>query len=52
MVTFEGYEKRIEKINLALSKNGIKDLEEAKKICDEKGINVDSIVKEIGRAHV
>ncbi|MBQ4049681.1 MAG: GGGtGRT protein [Clostridia bacterium] len=47
MVTFEGYEKRIEKINLALSKNGIKDLEEAKKICDEKGINVDSIVKGI-----
>ena len=47
MITFEGYEKRIEKINLALSKNGIKDLEEAKKICDEKGINVDSIVKGI-----
>ena len=44
-ITFEGYERRIDKINKALAEYGIKDLEEAKKICDEKGINVESIVK-------
>ncbi len=47
MITFEGYEKRIEKINAVLKKCGIKDLEEAKEICDKKGISVDSIVKGI-----
>ena len=45
MVTFEGYEKRIDGINKALKANGIKDLEEARQICLDKGINVDSIVK-------
>ena len=44
-ITFEGYERRIDKINKALAEYGIKDLEEAKKICDEKGINVEAIVK-------
>jgi len=47
MVNFEGYEKRIKKINETLSKYGIKDLEDAKSICDQKGINVDAIVKGI-----
>ncbi len=45
MVTFEGYEKRIDGINKCLKVNGIKDLEEARQICLDKGINVDSIVK-------
>ena len=45
MVTFEGYEKRINGINKALKANGIKDLEDARKICLDKGINVDAIVK-------
>ena len=44
-VTFEGYERRIDKINKCLAEYGIKDLEDAKRICDEKGINVEGIVK-------
>ena len=44
-VTFEGYERRIDKINKVLASYGIKDLEEARKICLDKGIDVDAIVK-------
>ncbi|MBR1980050.1 MAG: GGGtGRT protein [Elusimicrobiaceae bacterium] len=47
MITFEGYERRIDKINAALKENGIASLEEAKKICDDKGIDVEKIVKGI-----
>lgn len=47
MITFEGYERRIDKINAALKENGIGSLEEAKKICDDKGIDVEKIVKGI-----
>ena len=47
MVTFEGYERRIEKINAVLKENGIKSLEEAKEICTQKGIDVEAIVKGI-----
>ncbi|MBE5730833.1 MAG: GGGtGRT protein [Clostridiales bacterium] len=45
MITFEGYDKRIKGITEALNANGIKDLEEARQICLDNGINVDSIVK-------
>lgn len=45
MVEFEGKEKRINGINIALKKFGIKSLEEAKEICDKKGINVSEIVR-------
>ncbi len=45
MVKFEGYERRIDKINACLKEYGMKDLEEAKAVCDAKGINVDEIVK-------
>lgn len=45
MVKFEGYERRIEKINACLKEYGMKDLEEAKAVCDAKGVNVDEIVK-------
>ena len=45
MVTFEGYERRIEKINACMKKYGIKDLEDAKSICTSKGIDVEAIVK-------
>lgn len=38
-VTFEGYERRIDKINAALAENGIADLDEALKICTDKGFN-------------
>ncbi|MBO4675592.1 MAG: GGGtGRT protein, partial [Elusimicrobiaceae bacterium] len=47
MVTFEGYERRIEKINSVLKENGIGSLEEAKEICTKKGIDVEAIVKGI-----
>lgn len=47
MIHFEGYERRIDKINVSLADFGIKDLEEAKKICDDFGISVDAIVKGI-----
>ena len=47
MVTFEGYERRIEKINATLKEYGIKSLEEAKEICTKKGVDVEAIVKGI-----
>ncbi len=46
-VTFESYERRIDKINKCLAEYGIKDLEDARKICLDKGIDVESIVKGI-----
>jgi hypothetical protein len=45
MVQFEGYERRIDKINKCLETYGIKSLEEARDLCLEKGIDVDKIVK-------
>ena len=47
MITFEGYDRRIEKITKVLKENGIASLEEAKEICDKAGVNVESIVKGI-----
>ncbi len=44
---FESYERRINQINAALNKYGIASIEEAKAICDEKGIDVYNIVKNI-----
>ncbi|MDE6189407.1 MAG: GGGtGRT protein [Clostridia bacterium] len=46
-VTFESYSRRIDKITKCLSEYGIKSLEEAKKICTDKGIDVEAIVKGI-----
>ena len=40
-VTFESYERRIDKINKTLAEYGIKDLEDARKICLEKGVDAD-----------
>ena len=45
MALFESYDRRINQINAALAKYDIKSIEEAKAICDEKGINVYDIVK-------
>lgn len=45
MALFESYERRIDKINKVLAQYGIKDLEEAKKICDDKGVKAAEIVK-------
>lgn len=36
---FESYERRIERIDAALAKYGIKGIEEAKALCDAKGID-------------
>jgi len=46
-ITFEGYERRIDKINKVLNQFGIKDLEEARQICLDKGVNCEQIVKGI-----
>ena len=47
MITFEGYERRIDKINAVLNEYGIKDIEEAKAICNAKGVDPAEIVKSI-----
>lgn len=47
MAMFEGYERRIDQIMVVLKSQGIESLEEAKKICDDKGIDVQKIVKSI-----
>ena len=47
MALFESYERRIDQIIPVLNKYGIESLEEAKKICDDKGIDVAAIVKGI-----
>ena len=47
MALFESYERRIKQIEEVLNKDGIKSLEEAKQICDDKGIDVAGIVKGI-----
>ncbi len=45
MVTFEGYESRIDKINACLKEYGMKDLEEARDLCLSKGVDPDKIVR-------
>ncbi|MBE7033000.1 MAG: GGGtGRT protein [Ruminococcaceae bacterium] len=47
MALFESYERRINQVNAALNKYGIASLEEAKKICDDKGIDVYNLIKGI-----
>ena len=44
-VKFEGYERRIDGICACMAEYGIADLEDAQKICLDRGINVDEIVK-------
>ncbi|MDI9589533.1 MAG: GGGtGRT protein [Acidobacteriota bacterium] len=46
-VTFEGYERRIDKINKTLAEYGIADLEEALKICTDLGFNPYDITEDI-----
>jgi len=47
MPLFESYDRRIKQIDTFLQANGISSIEEAKKICDDKGVDVYNIVKEI-----
>jgi hypothetical protein len=47
MPLFESYERRINQINKVLNSYGISSIEEAKKICDDKGVDVYKIVKDI-----
>lgn len=44
---FESYDRRINQINKVLNENGIKDLDEAKSLCDKVGVDVAGIVKSI-----
>lgn len=45
MSLFEGYERRIDKINATLKEYGIKSVEECKEICLAKGVDCDDIVR-------
>ncbi len=47
MITFEGYERRIDKINEALKGFGIESIEEAEKITKDAGLDVYELVKSI-----
>ncbi|MCE4564250.1 GGGtGRT protein [Maribellus sp. CM-23] len=47
MPLFESYDRRIKQIDAFLNANGISSIEEAKKICDDKGVDVYEIVKGI-----
>jgi hypothetical protein len=47
MATFEGYNRRIDKINAALSEYGYSSLEEVKETLLSKGIDVEEIVRGI-----
>ena len=47
MALFQDYDRKIEKINGVLAQYGIKDLDDAMAICQEKGINPYEIAKEI-----
>lgn len=47
MALFESYERRIDQIIPVLMEYGIKSLEEAKQVCDDYGVDVAKIVKDI-----
>ncbi|MCX7709241.1 MAG: GGGtGRT protein, partial [Clostridia bacterium] len=47
MVRFEGYERRIDKINACMAEYGFKSLEEVKDFCTSKGIDVEKIVRDV-----
>ena len=46
-IKFEGQDRRQAKLNKILPEYGFKSLEDAKALCDSKGVNVDEIVKGI-----
>src|SRR5574344_2309741 len=46
-VTFEGQDRRQAKLDKVMAEYGIEDLEEAREMCLNKGVDVDAIVKGI-----
>ncbi len=46
-IRFEGYERRIDKINACLAEYGMSSLEEARDVCLAKGVNPEEIVRSI-----
>lgn len=44
---FESYDRRIKQVNAVLNSYGISSLDDAKKLCDEKKIDISAIVKGI-----
>jgi hypothetical protein len=46
-VKFEGKERRLAKIEKCLAQYGLKSLEEAKALCNSKGVDPDAIVKSV-----
>ena len=47
MAQFEGYERRIDKINAFLAEHGFKSLDEARELCLSKGIDPAEIVRSV-----
>ena len=47
MALFESYDRRINQINAVLNNYGIKDIEDAKAICDAQGIDPYKMCKDI-----
>ncbi len=47
MALFEGYSRRIDQVNSFLKANGIDSIEDAEKVCKDKGLDVYKIVKDI-----
>lgn len=46
MELFESYDRRIKEIKPVMEKYGIKDFEDAKKICTERGFDPEKAVQE------
>ena len=42
---FEGYERRIDKINKVCAEYGLEKIEDARDLCLSKGIDVNAIIK-------
>jgi hypothetical protein len=47
MAKFEGYERRIDQINMCLKEYGLASLEEARDLCLLRGVNVEELVRSV-----
>ena len=52
MPLFEGYERRIDKINVVLKQYGFESIEDAVKLCNDKGIDVIKLIKDRGNIKI